>query len=73
MDIIKENTEMNPFIEESQKSRKNTTCVRFMRKKFQCIIVYTLLLIAFLEVIQIVMDKLNSDTIESLYKKLGKH
>lgn len=43
----------------------NDLCTRFVRKKFQCIMVFLATLYLFLEVFKISLEKLDKDTLQS--------
>lgn len=46
----------------------NDLCTRFIRKKFQCIMVFLATLYLFLEVFKLTIDKFDKETIHSFMK-----
>ena len=59
----------------SHSKAKNVTtqdsyCIRFCRRKFQCILLFTLLAIACLEIVRVFLDKMNISTMDFLLKSV---
>jgi hypothetical protein len=59
---------LNINIEDDQNEvRSDNLCIRFVRKKFKCIIIFCLLLIVLLEVIKLILEKVDNETIQYLF------
>jgi Fe2+ transport system protein B len=55
-----------------EKSKNDSKCTRFIRKKFACIIIFLLLFIAVFEFFKTVTEKLSEDHVNNLYNLFSK-
>lgn len=50
-----------------QINETESLCVRFIRKKYQCIMLFLLILFMTLEIIKLILDKINAENIENMF------
>lgn len=68
MNHINHNLESNNITFETPTLGNNDLCTRFIRKKFQCIMVFLATLYLFLEVFKISLEKLDKETLTNFMK-----
>lgn len=60
-----------PFIQapsETPKEKNDSKCIRFLRKKHQCLIIYCLLSIVFLQTCTLIVSKLDDESFNNILK-----
>lgn len=58
--------------DENVYNKNENICIRCMRKKFKCIIIFLLLLITIAQIFVILLEKLNDNQIEMILSKIVK-
>jgi hypothetical protein len=51
----------------------DSTCTRFVRKKFVCIIIFLLTLMVFMNFFNTITEKLSQDDVQQIYKSMLKY
>jgi hypothetical protein len=67
--MLSDNNELkNIFVEEKDIDRiyTDSLCIRYMRKKYHCTIIYCLLLLVLMQIILQIITKLDTDSIDNL-------
>lgn len=56
----------NPFLENGSIKHQDSLCMRFLRKKFKCIIIWFLLFITLAQCFLLIIDKISAENFNSM-------
>lgn len=66
--------EASKFLTEKQSEEiDDGLCIRCLRKKFKCLIIYTLLLIVIFQMIMLLISKLSDSNVNFLFEKISQN
>jgi hypothetical protein len=62
--------QLETFLEQKGNNSEDTKCIRCMRKKFKCMIIYMLLLISLSQFIIIIIDKMDEKYLNQIFEMI---
>ena len=68
-----ENGVVTTFLQQTEKVPRgnDSNCIRFLRKKYHCLIIYSLLIIVFLQSFTTIVSKFDDNTFNLMFKSLS--